>query len=309
VVDVVTAPADRTRALVDPAALMKIRSLELRAKVAVEGLLRGLHRSPFHGFSVEFTEHRHYTPGDDVRFLDWRIYARTDRHYVKKFEDETNLRCQLLVDQSRSMAYASRGHSKADHAATLAATLAQFLFGQGDAVGVTTFDAAVSEHLPPRNRPGHLRRLLLALERPAAGRGSAVGAALEQAVEMLPRRGLIVLLSDLLVPASELERPLGALRAVGHEVAIFQVVDPVERGLSLEAPTVLRDLESGRTLHVDPASARPAYARAWEAHLETIRALAARLEVDHHLVGTDEPLDRTLLEFLGRRPRRTGRRP
>src|SRR5687767_6189904 len=148
-----TGPGQRD--LVDAAAIMKIRSLELRAQVLCEGLWRGLHRSPFHGFSVEFTEYRPYTPGDDVRFLDWRLYARTDRDYVKKFEDETNLRCHLVVDQSRSMGYGSLGWTKADYAATAAATLATFLDGQGDAVGLVTLAERLQEHLSPRNRPGH----------------------------------------------------------------------------------------------------------------------------------------------------------
>src|SRR5919205_403131 len=154
---------------------MKIRSLELRAKVVVEGFQRGLHRSPFHGFSVEFTEYRPYVPGDDVRFLDWRLYARSDRDYVKRFEDETNLRCHLVVDQSGSMAFGSIGWSKAAYAATLAATLAHFLDGQGDAVGLVSFAAAVREHLPARHRPGHLRRVLFALESAPAGASAALG--------------------------------------------------------------------------------------------------------------------------------------
>src|SRR5882672_11035438 len=154
---------------VDPKALMTIRSLELRARVVVEGFWNGLHRSPYHGFSVEFTEYRQYTPGDDTRYLDWRLYARSDRYYLKKFEDETNLRCHLLVDQSRSMTYGSVGYTKSDYARTLAATLAWFLNHQGDATGLLTFDEVVREYLPARNRPGHLRHLMLALEKPAEG--------------------------------------------------------------------------------------------------------------------------------------------
>ena len=156
-------------------ALMAIRNLELRARVVVEGFWNGLHRSPYHGFSVEFTEYRQYSPGDDTRYLDWRLYARSDRYYLKKFEDETNLRCHLLVDQSRSMTYGSLGYSKSDYARTLAATLAWFLNGQGDAVGLFTFDERVRDYLPARHRHGHLRQFMLALENESEGRETNLG--------------------------------------------------------------------------------------------------------------------------------------
>src|SRR5271156_2604070 len=157
---------------VDPIALMAIRNLELRARVVVEGFWSGLHRSPYHGFSVEFTEYRPYSPGEDTRYMDWRLYARSDRFYLKKFEDETNLRCHLLVDHSRSMSYASLAYSKSDYARTLAATLAWFLHGQGDAVGLFSFDERVRDYLPARHRHGHLRQLMLALERKPEGRAT-----------------------------------------------------------------------------------------------------------------------------------------
>ena len=283
---------------------MKIRSLELRARGVVEGLWRGLHRSPYHGFSVEFTEYRPYSPGDDIRFLDWRLYARSDRDYVKKYEDETNLRCQLLVDQSRSMSFGSLGYSKADYGATLAATLATFLCAQGDAVGLTAFAGDVHEHLPARNRPGHLRRLLHGLERGVEGRQSEVGRALEKVAELVRRRGMVVLLSDLLVPSAQWSRPLGALRAAGHEVLVLQLIDPAERSLSsptLGAPTRLRDLETDALLDVDPEAARAGYLRGLGQHLADIAASCARQGIDHHLIATDTPLERVLYTLIGER--------
>jgi uncharacterized protein (DUF58 family) len=293
------------RGLVDTAALMKIGSLELRAKVVMEGFARGIHRSPFHGFSVEFTEYRPYVAGDDVRFLDWRLYARTDRDYVKKFEDETNLRCHLVVDQSGSMAYGSVGWRKADYAATLAATLGQFLDAQGDAVGLLTFTDRVTEHLPPRHRPGHLRRVLLGLERAPAGPSGQLAKPLADIAGLIARRGLVVLVSDLLAPAGDLERQLGVLAAAGHELVIFQVLDPAERTFTFEdgTPAVFRDLESGRQLYVDPAVARDRYRRALEAHQETVAAACRRFGVAHHQLSTVDGLDLALLAFLG------GRRP
>ena len=172
--------------LIEPKALMGIRSLELRARAVVEGFWSGLHRSPYHGFSVEFTEYRQYTPGDDLRYLDWRVYARSDRYYIKKFEDETNLRCHLVTDQSQSMAYGSGGHTKAHYAATLAATLAYFLHLQGDAVGLLTFDEAVRDYLPPRHRADHLRQLMLTLEKPAGGRTTDLATPLERMAQLAP---------------------------------------------------------------------------------------------------------------------------
>src|SRR5581483_5937118 len=178
--------------------LMAIRNLEWRARVIVQGFWRGLHRSPYHGFSVEFTEYRQYSPGDDTRYLDWRLYARTDRPYLKRFEDETNLRCHLVVDQSRSMEYASGQYNKAEYARTLAATLAWFLHHQGDAVGLVTFDDRAREYLPPRQRRGHLRQLMLALEKSGGGRGTSLQAPLQRVADLARHRGLVVLLSDLL---------------------------------------------------------------------------------------------------------------
>jgi uncharacterized protein (DUF58 family) len=293
------------RGLVDTAALMKIASLELRAKVVVEGFARGLHRSPFHGFSVEFSEYRPYVAGDDVRFLDWRLYARSDRDYVKKYEDETNLRCHLVVDQSGSMEYGSLGWRKTDYAATLAATLAHFLDAQGDAVGLVTFTDRVTEHLPPRHRPGHLRRVLLGLERAPAGATGELAKPLADVASLLTRRGLVVLISDLLAPAGDLERQLGALAAAGQELVIFQVLDPAEQSFTFDdgTPAVFRDLESGRRLFIDPGAARARYQRALAAHLETIAAACRRFGVSHHLLSTAEPLDLAMLAFLGARRR------
>src|SRR5437667_3831572 len=212
--------------LIDPQALMSIRNLEMRARVVVEGFWNGIHRSPYHGFSVEFTEYRQYTPGDDPRYVDWRVFARSDRYFIKKFEDETNLRCHLLADNSRSMSFGSLGYTKAQYAATLAATLAYFLYLQGDAVGLLAFDEEIREYLPARHRTGHLRHLMLALEKPAAGQATDLAAPLQRIVELVRKPGLIVLPSDFLAPIERLEPDLIALAACGHEVVVFQVLDP-----------------------------------------------------------------------------------
>src|SRR6266581_2792294 len=197
---VAATPALHPASLINPQALMGIRNLELRARVVVQGFWNGIHRSPYHGFSVEFTEYRQYSPGDDPRYLDWRLYARTDRYYIKKFEDETNLRCHLLVDNSRSTGYGSLPYTKAQYANTLAGTLAYFLYLQGDGVGLLTFDENIRDYLPARHRTGHLRHLMLALEKPAAGAATDLTAPLKRIAEIVAKRGMMVLISDLLAP-------------------------------------------------------------------------------------------------------------
>jgi len=283
---------------IDAQALMGIRSLELRARAVVEGFWSGMHRSPFHGFSVEFTEYRQYTPGDDPRYIDWRVMARSDRTFIKKYEDETNLRCHLVVDQSRSMTFGSRGHSKAEYAATLAATLAYFLHLQGDATGLLTFDEQVREYLPARHRAGHLRQIMYALERPATGRATDISAPLERITSLIRRRALVAVVSDFLAPIDQLERRLVTLAACGHEVSVFQVLDPAELNLGLDKPSMFEDVESGRSVYLDPAAARDGYVKKLGAHCEALRSICRKLGISCHLLPTDQPLEVALFGFL-----------
>ena len=272
--------------------------MELRAKTVVEGFCSGLHRSPYHGFSVEFTEYRQYTPGDDPRYLDWRLYARSDRYYVKRFEDETNLRCHLLLDMSRSMGYGSGPYTKADYAKTLAASLAYFLSTQRDAVGLVTFDERIDERIPARYRSGHLRRLMLAFEKPTAGSGTDLSEPLEQIAEQVRKRGLLILISDLLAPVDTLGTNLGYLRARGHDVVLFQILDPAERDFDFERPALFQDVESGREVYVDPNVGRTAYQRRLKEHIDGIRSTCDKLGITYHQFMTDLPLELALTEFL-----------
>lgn len=297
-------PAISSARLIDPQALMTIRSLELRARAVVEGFWSGLHRSPYHGFSVEFTEYRQYTPGDDPRYLDWRVFARSDRYFIKKYEDETNLRCHLLVDQSRSMDYTSGTYTKAKYAATLAATFAYFLHLQGDAIGLLTFDEQVREFLPARHRIGHLRHLMLALERPMAGKATDLEAPVERITTLIRKRGMVVMLSDFLAPIDRLEKSLIALTASGHEVTVFQVLDPAELNLGVEQAALFEDAENERRIYIDPAAARAAYLKKFEAHCEALRVSCRKLGVAYHLQSTAQPLEIALFEFLQQRMRR-----
>jgi uncharacterized protein (DUF58 family) len=278
--------------------------LELRARVVVEGFWSGLHRSPYHGFSVEFTEYRQYTPGDDPRYVDWRVYARTDRYFIKRFEDETNLRCHLLADQSRSMTFGSVGYAKRDYAATLAATLGYFLHLQGDAVGLLTFDDRIRDYVPPRHRVGHLARLMHALERESLGGGTQLVAAIERLVEVVRKRGLVVVISDFLAPVDPLERVLVQLSGGGHEVVMFQVLDPAERTFDFREPAIFEDAESGRELLLDPATVRADYQRRLEEHITRVRQVCQNLGNSWVMLTTDQPLELGLFEFLRARSHR-----
>ncbi len=235
---------------------MRIKSLQLRAKVVVEGFFKGIHRSPIHGFSVEFSEYREYTPGDDPRYLDWRLFARSDRYYVKRFEDETNLRCYLVLDTSRSMGYRSGAYSKIEYARTAAATIAYFLTTQHDAVGLMTFEDRITDYLPPRHRPGHLRRLMAMLGREPHGSATDLAGPLEQIAATVRKRGLIVLISDLLAPTDTLRTRLGYLRSRGHDVIVLRILDPAEVSFAFTTPAMFLDAESGRELYIDPSQAQ-----------------------------------------------------
>jgi uncharacterized protein (DUF58 family) len=293
-----------TGSFISPQALMAIKNLEMRARIVVQGFWTGLHRSPYHGFSVEFTEYRQYTPGDDPRYLDWRLYARTDRYYIKRFEDETNVRCFLLVDNSRSMTFGSTGYTKAEYANTLAATLGYFLHQQGDAVGLLTFDEGIREYLPARHRPGHVRQLMLALEKPAAGTATDLSAPLQRIVEMVRRRGLMILISDLLAPIDALDRHLGSLIVSGHEVMVFHVLDPQELKFQFDTATLFEDMESARELYIDPAAARRDYLQKFQAHIAAARQICEKLGVSYHQWTSDRHLETALFDFLKARLQR-----
>jgi uncharacterized protein (DUF58 family) len=277
---------------------MRIKNLQIRAKVVVEGFYNGLHRSPFHGFSAEFSEYRPYIQGDDLRYLDWRLYARSDRFYLKRFEDETNRRCYLVVDASRSMGYSSLEYSKSDYARTLAATLAYYLTLQRDSVGLLTFDEGVVDFVASRYRPGHLRHLLTCLEHPLSGSGTDLDAPLERIATLVKKRGLIVVISDLLAPLDTLRKNLGYLRARGHELLLLRTLDPGEIEFPLQDASVVRDLETGKEIYVDASDVRKDYARRFAEHDGQIRSICADFGIDFARMTTDQPLERALYDLL-----------
>jgi uncharacterized protein (DUF58 family) len=283
---------------VDTEAILKLKNLELRARLIVEGFMSGLHRSPYHGFSVEFTDYREYSPGDDLRHLDWKLLARRDRRYIKRFEDETNLRCHLLVDLSRSMSFGSGDIEKSEYAKTLAASLAWFLFRQRDAVGLITFDEAIDQVLPARFRPGHLRHLLGALERSTGGSETNISRPLEQVAATIQKRGLIVLVSDLLVPVDSITKPLSYLRAIGHDVVLLRVLDPSEVDFSFGQASMFVDLESNREIYVDPSAVAENYQKQFAAHRSEIKTFCDENGIDFFEALTSDPVQKSLFNFL-----------
>lgn len=295
--------AERGGASIDPEALMRIKSLKLRAKLVVEGFFSGLHRSPTHGSSIEFSEYRAYVPGDDLRNLDWKLFARSDRHFIKKYEDETNRRCYLVVDQSRSMSYGSLDYSKIEYARTLAATLAYFLTLQRDAVGVLTFDLELGDFLPAKVGAKQLHQILVELSRPAEGLGTDLDLPLAQITTLVPRRGLVVLLSDLLAPAETLKRQFAALRARGHEVVVLRVVDPAEVDLGLADPAMIVDLENARQMYVDPAAATAGYNERFAEHRAQVESICQTHGIAFFELATDQPLDQALATLISAKNR------
>ncbi|WP_437187744.1 DUF58 domain-containing protein [Planctomicrobium sp. SH668] len=283
---------------IDVATLMEIQSLELRAKAIVEGLFSGLHRSPYHGFSVEFTEYRQYVNGDDLRFLDWKLFARSDRYYVKRFEDETNQLCHILLDNSKSMSYGSLTYSKSDYAKTLAGTIAYFLNQQRDAVGLYRFSSQLDELIPPRYRVGHLRRIINSLEQQPEGNSTGLSEALEQVADLVSKRGLFVLVSDLLAPLDELETRISYLRARRSEMVLFQILDPTEIHFTFDQATLFVDVETGQEIYVDPVVAKENYRSQFQKHQDGVVRICERLGVHLHVVSSEAPMEQVLFNFL-----------
>ncbi len=284
--------------LMNPSVVMSLRSLELRAKLVVDGFRTGLNKSPRHGFSVEFSEYRQYAQGDDPRFLDWKLFARTDRSYIRLFEDETNLRCYIVLDVSRSMTFGSEQWSKYEYARTIAASLAWLLNKQGDAVGLTTFDDEVRSIVPARYRPGQLRRLMVSLEELPSGKQTRPAVALEDAAQRLRKRGLVILISDLLAPVQELGDGLRLLRGCLHDMVVFQVLDRAEKNLTFDGPRLFEDLESDQKIYADPSVVRNEYVNRLESHNTAVRQECDSVGAAFRQLVTDEPLELALAEFL-----------
>ena len=289
------------RTFLDPSVVARLGTLELKAKAIVEGFLSGLHRSPFKGFSVEFAEYRQYMPGDDLSTIDWKVYARSDRHYVKKFEEETNLDCHVMVDVSASMTYGSRGITKYEYAQCLAAALGYLMSRQRDAVGLTAFDDRIVAMLPPSSRPGHLRALLVTLDRLPRGSRTDVSKPLHQLASSLTRRGMVVLISDLLDDPEQVIRGLKHFQFRGTDVIVFHVLDPDEIEFPFERATRFEDLETAEEVMAVPSVVRARYLEAIGRLIDRYKRELGACGIDYHLISTAQPLELGLLAYLSTR--------
>lgn len=290
----------------DPAALLRLGKINLVAKGVVEGFVTGLHKSPYHGFSVEFAEHREYSPGDPLKMIDWRAFGRTDRFYVKLFEDETNVRCYLLLDISKSMSYqGGAAMRKIDYACFLAASLAYLMIRQQDSVALVTFDEKVRKFLSPSSTPSRLRYMLQTLEEIRAEQRTNIGETFHELAERFHKRSLIIIISDLYDEEREIVRALRHFRHRKHEVLLFHLLAPQEREFPYTRLVDFLDLETNERLQVDPRHVRDEYLRQLEAFMATFRRACAEQGAEYVPVDTSTPFELMLAAYLSRRLRFT----
>jgi uncharacterized protein (DUF58 family) len=292
------------RQYLNPEIVSKLKGMELRARMVVEGFIAGMHRSPYHGFSVEFAEHRQYMPGDNIRDIDWKVYAKRDRFYIKEYEEETNLKAYLLLDCSRSMAYRSGSRiMKLDYARLLAAALSYMMLRQRDAVGMVAFDEKIRRYVPPRSKYGHLHVLLTEIAAQEPSEKTDVGVALHEMAERIKRRGLIVVLSDLLDEAATIVSGLKHFRYDKHEVIVFHILDPRERDFAFPREAIFKDMETGDEVTTLPYQIKKDYARAVVDFAEEISSACRQANIDYHPIDTATPFDKALYAFLAKRER------
>ncbi|MFQ5738108.1 MAG: DUF58 domain-containing protein [Acidobacteriota bacterium] len=288
---------------IDPVVLSRIRGLSLVARTVVEGFISGLHRSPYHGFSMEFAEYRAYTPGDDIRSVDWKVYARNDKFFVKKYEGDTNTQLYLLLDCSKSMAFSSHALSKLDYGRFLAASLAYLAQRQKDAVGLLTFDSQVLRYTPARIRRGQYQMILHHLNETRAGRLTDVSAAIRDLARFTRKRNLVAVISDFYQDPEEVAKALRIFQLRGNDLILFHLLDPVELDPPFSKVSTLEDMESEERLTYVPES-RERYLKRLRQHIHRLRRESAAINIDYELIGTDQPLDRTLHRYLTARAKK-----
>jgi len=282
----------------DPAVLAGLKSLDLVAKTVVDGFISGLHRSPDFGFSQEFAEYRTYYPGDDLRHVDWNVFARSEKMYLKRFKGETNTLVTVLIDASGSMKYGSRGMEKLEYARFLAASIIYLAHIQRDATGLVVFDDIVRNFVAPSSRQGQMMRLLHALDQAEAGARTDFTKPFSHLVDFLRKRGMVVAISDFWENPEDVIRSVAPLRMRGNELVLFHILDPEEIAPKFKGPLLLEDLESGTKMQVTPDYARKEYSGKMGAHLEDIKQRAIASGIDYFLCDTSRPLDAALREYL-----------
>jgi uncharacterized protein (DUF58 family) len=298
--------ADQQKYL-DPLTLAKVRSLELQARLVVEGYLSGMHKSPYHGFSVEFAQHREYVPGDDIRHVDWKVYGRTERYYLKQYEEETNLVCWLLLDVSESMRYGSGPVTKFDYASMVAASMAYLILHQQDSVGLVTFDDRVRHFLKASGQPSHLKEMVQVMNKGPAAEKTALAPIFHDLAERMSRRGLIFILSDLFDDPKRLLAGLKHLRHKRHEVVVVHVLDAAELDFPFQEATLFRGLEQQADLLTDPRSLRQGYLDEVGAFVNALRRGCREQNIDYVQLRTDANLGVALSSYLAHRLARTGK--
>lgn len=283
----------------DPKTLEQIRRLDVRARLVVEGFITGQHRSPYNGFAVEFAAHREYVPGDDLRHIDWKVWSKTDRLYIKEYEEETNLQCHLILDCSKSMRYGEEaGWSKFDHGATIAASLGHLMQQQQDAVGLQLFSDQVDMNMKPSTNTSHIRAILHHLQETEPSRTTDVSQVFRQLAGQLKQRGMVILISDLFFDEADLKAGLEAFRLRGHEVVLMHVMHHDELTFPFDENTMFKGLEQDQQLLVDPRTLRTSYLESMEKFLTRVRRVASASAVDHLLVDTGKSLGGVLSGYL-----------
>ena len=292
------------RKYLDPETVSKLKGMELRARMVVEGFIAGMHKSPYHGFSVEFAEHRQYMPGDNIRDIDWKVYAKSDRYYIKQYEEETNLKAYLLLDCSRSMAYQSGGPvSKLDYAGLLCGALSYMMLRQRDAVGLVTFDERLRSYIPPRSKSGHLHVLLNEIAQQNPSDTTDISSTLHEMADRIKRRGLVVLMSDLLDDPQKIISGLKHFRYTRHEVIVFHILDPRERDFAFGREAIFKDMETGEEVTTLPYQIKKDYASQVKSFSDEIAAACRQANIDYHPIDTSTPFDQALWAFLSKRER------
>jgi uncharacterized protein (DUF58 family) len=293
-------PADYRKYL-DPSTVSKLASIELKARLVVEGFIVGLHRSPYHGFSVEFAEHRQYMPGDDFKHIDWKVYGKSDRFYIKQFEEETNLKSYILLDASRSMGYKSDGISKLDYGSYLAASLAYLMLRQQDAPGLLLFDEKIRAYIPPKGARSHITPILRQLNSAEPSNQTDAAVAFHELADRIKRRGLIIVISDLLDDPEKILLGLKHFRHRQHEVIVFQILDPFERDFAYRSEARFKDMETGRELLTDPWQVREDYLKRLNEYTAFISRSCRDSQIDYQLLDTSVPFDKALFGYLAKR--------
>ena len=285
----------------DPTVLAGLDNLELRARVAVEGFLSGLHKSPHRGFSVEFNDYRHYQRGDDMRHLDWKLYARSDKFYIKQYEDETNVRCVILLDTSASMGYSSGGLSKLNYGVTLASALSYFIMRQRDAVGLITFDDQVRDYIPAKCRQPHLMHILRTLSTVESGTKTDVVKPLTDLAASLTKKSIVILITDMLDDEERIINTLQNLRGMGNDIITFQIMDDAELNFPFDEASEFIDMENNESYITSPAAIRKAYLNNLNEFLSYCKKKCQSSGVDYCLLNTADPLDEALTSYMSKR--------